>query len=54
MKRENKGLIEKIVPLRGDVSEPQLGLSESDIELLEKEISVVFHVAASVRYEFSL
>lgn len=53
LKRENNDAIGKIIPIKGDVSQINLGLSEEDQKMLKKEISIVFHSAASVRYNFN-
>ncbi|KAJ8938151.1 hypothetical protein NQ318_007011, partial [Aromia moschata] len=45
---------EKIVPVVGDVSIDGLGLKESDIDLLINNVSVVFHMAATLKLEAKL
>lgn len=46
------GLAERVlVPVCGDVSLPRLGLSEADRALLRDKVSVVFHGAATVRFD---
>ena len=42
--------LEKLIPISGDVLELRLGMAESDIERI-KNVSVVFHSAASVRFD---
>ena len=49
-KTERPELLNKVKSLNGDITLPKLGLSDNDIELLVKEISVVFHSAATVRF----
>ncbi|XP_044739087.1 putative fatty acyl-CoA reductase CG5065, partial [Chrysoperla carnea] len=44
----------KIVPLAGDVSLPNLGLSKEDADTLRKNVTVVFHCAANVRFDQKL
>lgn len=44
----------KIHVIPGDVTLPELGLAENDANLLRQEVNVVFHVAASVRFDDSL
>ncbi|PNF40528.1 hypothetical protein B7P43_G08166 [Cryptotermes secundus] len=44
----------KIVPVSGDCMELGLGLSPSDRQMLEENVSIVFHSAASVRFDFTL
>lgn len=46
--------MKKIKALQGDVLFDNLGLSEEDIKKLSKEVSVVFHFAATLRLEAPL
>ncbi|CAO3697828.1 unnamed protein product [Rhizopus microsporus] len=39
---------EKISPLFGDLTEPNLGLSEADLDLIKAKVNVVLHCAANV------
>ncbi|XP_043286816.1 fatty acyl-CoA reductase wat-like [Venturia canescens] len=41
----------QIVGIEGDCSKPGLGISESDKATLINEVSIVFHVAATVRFD---
>lgn len=41
----------KIIPLAGDIIEPNFGLSTADLDLLKKEVSIVFHAAATTRFD---
>jgi len=49
VKRENPDAFNKVVALNGDMSALGLGLSQEDAQTLKNEVSMVFHVAASVR-----
>ena len=40
--------------VKGDMSEPFLGLSEDDQRLLHETVEVVFHSAATVRFDEEL
>lgn len=42
---------EKLLPINGDMNELRLGLSDEDYNFLTDNISVIFHVAASVRFD---
>ncbi|XP_026740167.1 fatty acyl-CoA reductase wat-like [Trichoplusia ni] len=42
---------ERIVPVSGDVAEPRLGLSDKDWNTLTKEVDIIFHMAATVRFD---
>ena len=44
----------KIVPLTGDCEEIGLGLSTTDRKILEETVSVVFHAAATIRFDATL
>jgi fatty acyl-CoA reductase len=44
----------KIVPVAGDVTESELGISKADQELLICRVSVVFHSAATVKFDEAL
>jgi fatty acyl-CoA reductase len=44
----------KIVSLDGDIIKPELGLSSTDRQLVIDNVSVVFHCAASVRFNAPL
>jgi fatty acyl-CoA reductase len=45
---------DKIVSIHGDVSEIDLGLCEEDKQRVVTEVNVVFHSAATVRFNESL
>lgn len=51
IKRECPTMLTKIVPISGDISLPNLGISDSDTNILIKHVSVVFHSAATVRFD---
>jgi len=44
-------LLAKVVPLNGDITEPELGLSPESSKLVCDNVSVVFHCAATVRFD---
>ena len=44
----------KVVAIAGDCSLPGLGISNTDKELLLREISIVFNVAATVKFDEKL
>ncbi|XP_041471454.1 fatty acyl-CoA reductase 1-like [Lytechinus variegatus] len=44
----------KLVPIESDLSEPDLALNEEDIRTLQEETELVFHVAATVRFDEKL
>ncbi|XP_048001803.1 putative fatty acyl-CoA reductase CG5065 [Leguminivora glycinivorella] len=54
LKRDKKEAIKKIIPIQGDVLLDGLGISIEDMKTLSEEVSVVFHMAASLKMEASL
>lgn len=42
---------QKVRVIEGDVLLPDLGISQSDRELLIREVNVIIHSAASVRFD---
>ncbi|XP_049768063.1 putative fatty acyl-CoA reductase CG5065 [Schistocerca cancellata] len=46
--------LRKVVPIAGDCTQPGLGISPADATLLTSKVSVVFHVAAAVRFDADL
>ena len=47
-------LLSKVVAVPGDISLPKLGLSNTDISTLTEQVSVIFHSAATVRFDEDL
>ena len=54
LRHEQPAALSKVVAIGGDVTVVGLGLSERDRQLLQERVSVVFHVAASVRFDDSI
>ena len=52
--REQPEVLTKIIPVEGDISLPNLGISSSDLEQLADNVSVVFHSTATVRFNEEL
>ena len=51
IRRENPALLQKIIPVSGDITYEGLGLSPSDERILTENVSIVFHVAATIRFD---
>ncbi|CAL1267809.1 unnamed protein product [Larinioides sclopetarius] len=51
VKKENPEAVQKVVVVHGDLSLPQLGVSPADLETMSKTVSVVFHSAATVKFD---
>ncbi|CAH1642239.1 unnamed protein product [Spodoptera littoralis] len=55
LKKKRPGVFDsKVFIVSGDVLEPGLGLSQEDRALLVNRVNVIFHVAASVRFDDTL
>ncbi|KAK9884187.1 hypothetical protein WA026_005140 [Henosepilachna vigintioctopunctata] len=54
LRKEKPESIKKIIPVLGDVTEIGLGLSDEDRRLLIENVSIVYHAAASVRFDDAL
>lgn len=47
-------VLNKIVPIHGDISQPRLGISDLDLQILKENVSIVFHLAATVKFDETL
>jgi len=45
---EKPNVLQKVIPLNGDMSSDNLGLTEEQQECLINEVHVIFHCAASL------
>ncbi|KAJ8916661.1 hypothetical protein NQ315_000306 [Exocentrus adspersus] len=54
LKKERPKFRHKVVAVAGDCALPNLGLSEQDTKILLQEVSMIFHVAATVRFDEKL
>ena len=41
----------KLIGIQGDLTEPDLGISDEDKKTLSKHVNIVFHSAATVRFD---
>jgi len=48
---EKREVLEKLTPIYGDVCEVNLGLSEADFQRVICETNIIFHLAATVRFD---
>ncbi|XP_041983772.1 fatty acyl-CoA reductase 1-like isoform X2 [Aricia agestis] len=51
LKESNPAALEKVVPVHGDLLQDQLAIADKDRKLLEDNVNMVFHVAASVQFK---
>ncbi|XP_071876912.1 fatty acyl-CoA reductase 1-like isoform X2 [Bombus fervidus] len=50
IKAKNPSLFSRVYPVKGDVSLPDLGLSQEYRNMLLEKVNIVFHAAATVRF----
>lgn len=50
IREKNSEILNKLVCISGDMNEPNIGLDEEALKLIKEEIDIVFHVAATVRF----
>lgn len=43
--------LQKIIFIAGDISKANIGVSSSDLQLLKENVNIVFHSAATVRFD---
>ncbi|XP_045465613.1 fatty acyl-CoA reductase wat-like [Harmonia axyridis] len=51
LKKANPKFRHKVVPIEGDCCLPELGISEQDQQTLIQKVNIVFHAAATVRFD---
>lgn len=54
LKEESPKCFNKLVAINGDITLPGLGISQADLDLVSQEVSVVFHSAATVKFDEQL
>ncbi|XP_055679701.1 putative fatty acyl-CoA reductase CG5065 [Lutzomyia longipalpis] len=54
LRRERPNDLNKVIPIYGDITLEKLGISENDQALLCRTVSVVFHSAATVKFDEKL
>ncbi len=54
MNQDRSQYLKKTAAIKGDCLKPNLGISETDLTILQNEVNVVFHVAATVRFDSPL
>ena len=50
IKAKNPSLFSRVYAVKGDVSLPDLGVSQEDRNLLQEKVNIVFHAAATVSF----
>lgn len=46
--------MQKIIFIAGDISKANIGVSKSDFQVLKENVNIVFHSAATVRFDQSI
>lgn len=54
IRKEKPNELKKVTPINGDITLHQLGISESDQAMLCRNVSIVFHSAATVKFDEKL
>ncbi|CAL1687698.1 unnamed protein product [Lasius platythorax] len=54
LRSEQPHCFKKLIPLKGDIEVEGLGLSSADRNTLIEKVSIIFHVAASVKFDDTL
>ncbi|KAH8253886.1 hypothetical protein KR032_007467 [Drosophila birchii] len=54
LRQEKPKQLSKVIPISGDITSEELGISEKDQNLLCRHVSVVFHSAATVKFDEKL
>ncbi|XP_017148612.1 putative fatty acyl-CoA reductase CG5065 [Drosophila miranda] len=54
LRREKPKELSKVIPISGDITSEELGISEKDQNLLCRNVSIVFHSAATVKFDEKL
>lgn len=51
LKERSTDWIEKIKMVEGALEQPDLGLSEENLQSVTNDVSVVFHIAATIKFD---
>ncbi|XP_044729534.1 fatty acyl-CoA reductase 1-like [Chrysoperla carnea] len=51
LKNENLNSVSKLIIIHGDCEQTNIGMSNKDIEILKENVNIIFHAAASVRFD---
>ncbi|GLV36881.1 uncharacterized protein CBL_02284 [Carabus blaptoides fortunei] len=54
LRKERPDDLKKIIAIEGDITQPELAISNSDIALLSRSVNLVFHSAATVKFDEKL
>jgi fatty acyl-CoA reductase len=54
LREQNPDALRKLLPIQGDITAEELGLTRETKTILQEEVSLVFHCAATLRLEAKL
>lgn len=54
MRKERPTDLQKVAPIEGDITQPELAISTSDRAMLSRCVNIVFHSAATVKFDEKL
>ncbi|GJQ78030.1 hypothetical protein Trydic_g2376 [Trypoxylus dichotomus] len=54
VRREKPSDLQKVLAIEGDITQPELAISSSDRTMLSRSVNVVFHSAATVKFDEKL
>ncbi|KAF9413057.1 hypothetical protein HW555_008609 [Spodoptera exigua] len=54
LRKKQPEFAEKIIPVAGDVSELNLGIGDQEWHILTDEVNIIFHLAATTRFDASI
>ncbi|XP_076754544.1 fatty acyl-CoA reductase 1 [Xylocopa sonorina] len=54
LRRDAPHELSKVIPVAGDITEQELGISEADQNTIIRNVSIVFHSAATVKFDEAL
>lgn len=54
LREEQPSNLKKIIPLSGDASKENLGLSAADRQMLAERVTIIIHAAANIRFNDSI
>lgn len=50
IRNQNSDVLKKLIPVPGDMSLQQIGLSEKCTNILKNEVNIVFHIASVIKF----
>ncbi|XP_050292855.1 putative fatty acyl-CoA reductase CG5065 [Anthonomus grandis grandis] len=54
LRKERPNDLSKVLPIEGDITQPELAISQTDRSILSRTVNVVFHSAATVKFDEKL